>query len=270
MTSRRLTPDLIATDTYDWELFLRLAPDSLSALILGPQGPERTVVAHSEPLADPDLKTLENAIYDNPLILSDFSKVTILLSTSQLVQIPGGVAPELYEEIAGAMLPDSDAERTPLVSEMPDGSLLIAAIDMETLNFLRRSFPDARFMLSFSCLANGLAALRPEGKAQTFALFMPEELAIVSFDREGRLTFANRYDVQTADDCAYYILAAGGTELTSVCMGGDANMRNETIEKLNQAAPSLETMPLFLPKQLVELLQHEPTLPPDLIFTTES
>ena len=61
MTDRRLTRDLVA-DTSLWTLAVRVAPDSLSALIVGPVSADCAVMSRIEPLSDGSLKALQDAI----------------------------------------------------------------------------------------------------------------------------------------------------------------------------------------------------------------
>lgn len=269
MINRRLTQDLIA-DTSLWRLEVRIAPDSLSALLLGPMSADNSVIAHSEPLPDSTLKTLENAIYDNPLLLADFQSVTVIISTSQLVQVPEGLSAPMRERIAEAMLPDCDAPRRPVVAPMPGGEL-IAEVDSETLNFLHRTFPDARLTLSLSVDARWLDYYnRSRGdSAQLYALCYPDELKILTFNSCGALVFANRFDAFSAADCAYYILAAAGSDPMPISVGGSPDLRNSVIEQLRLAAPGAQFMPLTLPDSLLSVRRQAPEICDDLIFLTE-
>lgn len=267
MTATRLTPDLAPADLTAWHLILKVTPDALSALILGPQGPDRAVMAHSESLADATLETLENVIYDNPLILSDFGKVDVLVATSQRVMIPSSLPEAMDEEIVESMLPDSEGPRR-LISEPVAGGdyRVVAALEAETLGFLRRTFPDATIHLSLAVLIEAVSNMRPAGEAVNVAFTDSEELSVISFDSDGRLTFANRFGVDGAPDCAYFILAALGSEAESLSIGGDADLRHETIEQLRLAAPELAPQPLFLSPRIAELRCRADYIPLDLFY----
>ena len=263
MTSRRLTRDLVA-DTSLWTLCVRVSADSLSALVASPAGPDFSVMCCVEPLHDCSLKSLEDAIYDNSLLLGDFSRSVVVLSTSQLVQVPDGISAPLAERIAEALLPDCDAPRAFVSAPMPQGQV-IAAVDAETLNFLKRSFPDAAFTVSLGVLADAVASIRSD-EARIYAFCYPEELVVLTFDADGRLVFANRFDAFSPADCAYYILAAAGTEPLPVSLGGEPDLRNGVIDCLKQAAPDIELAPLTLPDSLVAVRRQTPEISDDLIF----
>lgn len=263
MTDRRLTRDLVA-DTSLWTLCVRVAPDSLSALLLGPVSADSAVLSRIEPLADGSLKALEDAIYDNSLLLGDFSRAYVVFATSQFTQIPDGISAPVAERIVDAMLPDCDAPRAVLNAPMPQGELL-AAIDSETFNFLKRTFPDARFTVSLSALAEGVAALPSDG-ARVFAFAYPGEVAVLTFDARGTLTFANRFDAFSPADCAYFILAAAGSGQLNVSLGGNPDLRNEVMEQLRIAAPEFALTPIALPEPLLAIRRQAPEISDDLIF----
>lgn len=263
MTSRRLTRDLVS-DTSLWTLCVRVSADALSALVAGPVSTDLSVLSHVEPLHDRSLKALEDAIYDNSLLLGEFSRSTVVLSTSRFVQVPDGLPAPLAEKIAEAMLPDCDAPRSFVSSPMPQGQV-IAAIDAETLNFLKRTFPDAVFTLSLSVLAEAVASIRSD-EARIYAFCYPDELVVFAFDASGSLVFANRFDAFSPADCAYYILAAAGDEPLPVSLGGEPDLRNGVIDCLKQAAPDIELAPLTLPDSLVAVRRQTPDISDDLIF----
>lgn len=263
MTSRRLTRDLVA-DTSLWTLCVRVSADSLSALVAGPAGPDSSVMSCVEPLHDCSLKSLEDAIYDNSLILGDFSRSVVVLATSQLVQVPDGIPAPLAENIAETLLPDCDAARAFVSAPMPQGQV-VAAVDAETLNFLKRTFPDAVFTISLSVLAGAVASIRSD-EARMYAFCYPDELVVLTFDAAGTLVFANRFDAFSPADCAYYILAAAGTERLPVSLGGEPDLRNGVIDCLKQAAPDIELAPLTLPDALVAVRHRMPEISDDLIF----
>lgn len=263
MTSRRLTKDLIA-DTSMRTLCVRVSADSLSALVAGPVGPDFAVMSCIEPLAAHSLKSLEDAIYDNSLLLGDFSRSTVVIATSQMVQIPDGIPAPMAEKIAESLLPDCDAPRSFISAPMPQGQV-IAAVDSETLNFLKRTFPDAVFSISLSVIAGVVSSIRSD-EARMYAFCYPDELVVLAFDADGLLVFANRFDAFSPADCAYYILAAAGTDPLPVSLGGDPDLRNGVMDCLKQAVPDIELAPLILPDAFVAVRRQSPEISDDLIF----
>ena len=266
MTATRLTPDLAPADLTEWSLILKVSPGAIDALILGPQRPERGMITLSEKLDGPSLETLENAIYDHSLLLSEFGRVNILISTSQRVIIPDSIPETMDEEIADAMLPDCEAPRRIISAPLPGAGRIIAAIDGETLSFLRRTFPDGEISLSLAATVAAVEKMRHAEQAVNVAITEPGELTLISFDASGRLTFANRFEVDCAADCAYFILAALGPDARTLSIGGNTDLRNETIEQLRLAAPDLEPTPLFLTPETAELRRHADNIPLDMFL----
>lgn len=99
-----------------------------------------------------------------------------------------------------------------------------------------------------------------------YAFCYPDELVVLTFDAAGTLVFANRFDAFSPADCAYYILAAAGTERLPVSLGGESDLRNGVIDCLKQAAPDIELAPLTLPDALVAVRHRMPEISDDLIF----
>ncbi len=265
MTNQRLTPDLLA-DPSLWTLRVRIAPGSLSALLVGPEGADRRVIGLSEPLTDPSLPTLENAIYDNPLLLSDFAAVNVVISTNQLALFPPEVDDNQAVSIAeDILLPDSEAARAPLFMEIPRYRLL-ALIDADTLNFLKRTFPDAKFQISLGVFANTLGNFRPADNRALLAVGEPGALSVCAYSPEGQLTFANRFEVTGPEDCAYYLLAVAGRLADTMTLGGDHDLRNLTIDRIHRAEPDAQVIPLSLPAPLLNLLRQAPDLPLELFL----
>ena len=266
MTRQRLTSDLL-NETSKWSLRVRIAPDSLSALLSGPEGADRSVIAMAEPLTDPSLPTLENAIYDNPLLLADFNRATIIVDTDQMAVLAGIENDALAINVAeDALLPDSEAPRAPLTMAIPDHKL-IALLDSDTLNFLKRTFPDAKFEISLGVFANKTASLLPPEKDSLLAVCEPDRLFICACRADGKLTFANRFAISGPEDCAYYILAVAGLHAGKITLGGDHDLRNRTIDEIHRAEPSAEVNILSLPDPILNSLRQAPDLPLELFLT---
>lgn len=265
MTPSLLTKELI-DDTSAWRLIVRIADDSMSALLLGPDGPERGALFHTERLEGPSVKALENAVYDNPLLLGDFEAVDVIFSTSQCFASPLAAAP-LREEMAEAMLPDYDAPRTLLAEPFgPDGEL-VYAVGSEMYNFVARTFACARFHHSLAIDAAWLGAhAEPSG---LYALCdSVSEMNLVGFGPDRRLVYLNRPPTFAPADCAYYILAAAapGAELTIGCRTGAVEQIEET---LCAVRPDARIMPLTLPDAMLRLGRQALQAPFDMLFLTQ-
>lgn len=267
-SSTPLTRDRIA-DTTLWRLILRIDPRRLSALLTGPESVQRPVIFHTEELADDSLKALENAIYDNQLLLSDFKRIDIIFSSPLLLTAPDGTD-SLHEAMAAAMLPDYAAPRTILSESFGAGSVVYAP-DSATVNFASRTFAAARLHHALAVNATYLTHRnRDKGlPGTTYALCeAPGEMTLVGFDAAGSLRYINRPSPREAADYAYYCLAGPGTG-SSTMVGGEPELRNEVCDILRRMQPGAKILPLTLPEELLHLRRMAPGATFDMLFLTQ-
>lgn len=259
MIPATLTKDLI-DNTSAMRLILRVAPERMDALILGPEGPEQTVLAHSVVPANDSAKALEDAIYDNPLLLGDFDSTDIILTSREFFSMPPAAA-ELRETMAEIMLPDYDAERT-LLDDSARGAGLCYAVEADKLNFLRRTFACARFRHSLAIDAEALEA------PGLYALCDDDaSMNLVRIDGEGAMTYLNRPQTYSPADCAYYILATvqSGDE---IFLSAPADINEQICSLIDRVNSSARVLPLTLDEPGVKLRDRAPGAPLDMIFLT--
>lgn len=259
MTPATLTKDLI-DNTSAMRLILRVAPERLNALILGPEGPEQTVLAHSVAPANDSAKALEDAIYDNPLLLGDFDSTDIIMTSREFFTLPPEAA-ELREAMAEAMLPDFDAERI-LLDDAAHGAGICYAVDADKLNFLRRTFACARFRHS---LAIDASAVNAPG---LYALCDSDaSMNLVRINADGAMTCLNRPQTYSPADCAYYILATmqPGDE---IFLSAPDDAREQICSLIGRVNPAARVLPLALDEPTVKLRDRAPGVTLDMIFLT--
>lgn len=269
MTSGALTRELIA-DTSLWRLIVRVGESRLCAMLSGPESVERSVLFHCEPLADDSVKSLENAVYDNPLLLGDFASTDVIFTTGSVFAAPAS-ASTLLEPMAEAMLPDFSAPRR-VGSERLSGTGidLVYASDADIYNFMARTFAAARFHHALA-LDGGYLFHRNAAagsSAHIYALCEDDQrLFIIAFDSAGSPAHLSVKQVRSAADCAYYILATGLPGAISV--GGAPDRRNEVCEILRRMRPDATVLPLTLSEDLLHLRHMAPEAAFDMIFLTE-
>lgn len=264
MTRHPLSKELL-DDATAMRLILRVEPRSLSALIVGPEAIEPTVISHREELADPTVKALENAIYDNPLLLSDFETIDIICPTRQFFLFPESVA-EMLDEMGAAMLPDEAAARTFLMETTGGGNPAVGyAVDADRLNFLRRTFSCARFHHSLAVAATRLQEHKPGFYALVNA---PGELMLVSVAPDATIRHLNLPEAIGANDCAYHILAAAepGEPITLMCV--DPELQAAISDTITKVKPSLNILAPELPESLLNLRRLAPDAAFDSLFIT--
>lgn len=267
MTSRPLTRDLIS-DTSLWRLILRVSPQRIAALLLGPESVERSVMAHCESLADGSVKALENAVYDNPLLLADFARVDVVFAGPQAFASPLP-ASFLRESMAEAMLPDFSAPRRIEAEEFPGGEM-VYAVDADVFNFISRTFAAARVHHALAVNLKYLFYRNSTGSAHSFALCENDGgMTLVCFNGAGVPALASLRTDLTAADCAYFILASDAQAQGAVSVGGDPQLRNEVCNLMRKVVTDATILPLTLTEDLLRLRQLAPEATYDMLFLTQ-
>ncbi len=264
MTRPQLTKELL-DDATPMRLILRVAPRSLSALIVGPESIDPTVIAHTEELTDGSVKALENAVYDNPLLLSDFDAIDIIIATRNFFLFPPSAA-ELLDDMAAAMLPDISAEREIMAETIADGGPAIGyAVDADRLNFLRRTFSCARFHHSLAVAGRLLGGFAPGFYALVNS---PGDLMLLSVQADSSLRYLNAPEAFGANDCAYHILAAAENREPITLMCVDQELQASITDTITKVKPSSNILPPQLPEPLLNLRRQAPQAAFDSLFIT--
>ena len=267
-----LTRDLIpGDDTSLWRLFLRISPRQLDALLLGPESVETSVIAHSVELGAPDCQALEEAIYDNPLLLSDFGQVVVTFDVPDFALIPSGCCSQM-EQIARALMPSENAQENYEFFGVEAGvdQFMAVRVSSDIMKFLRRTFSQATYGHVLAVDVTYLGHVNMNGDCcRTYGLCAAnDELAVVSFRSDGRPCFINMFADTSADDIAYYMLAArsqaGGGQLV---VGGELSRRNAASEVLRRVES--EVLPITLSEDLLQLCRMAPQAPLDMLFATQ-
>ena len=118
-----------------YDLAMRLEAETLHVLLYRSGEPE-SIVYRAVPLDAPGLppeRRLEETVYNNPLLLSDFHKVTILVDTTRYAIIPDNATggDTLFAEVlADRMLPDTadDSRAETLFTPMSPAGVTVAAV----------------------------------------------------------------------------------------------------------------------------------------------
>jgi hypothetical protein len=267
-----LTRDLIReSDTTLWRLFLRINPARLDVLLLGPESVETSVIYHSVELGAPDCQSLEEAIYDNPLLLSDFGQVIVTFDTPNFALMPAECG-EVQEQIAAALMPsERSADDFEYFSvEAGADQLMVVRVERDIMKFLRRTFAQAIYGHVLAVDVTYLNHVNQNGDCcRTYGLCTAfDSLEVVAFRADGRPCYINSFADVAPDDVAYYMLAArsqaGGGQLV---VGGELSRRNAAGEVLRRVES--EVLPITLSEDLLQLCRMAPQAPLDLLFATQ-
>lgn len=226
----------IITDPACWQLIMELSDDSLQVMAFSPFEQHEMIY---ERIESPEpklsrLRKLEDAVYDNPLLLSEFRRVTVLCDTTRFMALPdfagsdnvSGVAAFRYLFPGG---PDG-ARGEVLFSELPELNMSIAyEVDASVAGFLRRTFPCVRFEHPLVPLCRYFKS-RHRGRSygKTLVNINGRRLDIVTLGNNAPL-MVNSFRFREPMDAVYYILSSRKSlklaDTDEIIIGGDRMTR---------------------------------------------
>jgi len=145
-TSKPRIPAIELADTGEWHLIVYITRRSLQAW-LRPRGQANATgvelfTAEWEESKDSTLREIENAVYDHPRILEDYS-TDIIIETPKTLWVPREVSanPSYAETVFSKIWPDAIDEMS--IDDTRDASCLYYLTD-GLRSFLQRTFPGTR------------------------------------------------------------------------------------------------------------------------------
>lgn len=252
-----LAKDLITRPAL-WRMALCLRRASLDVVLSSPydEGPlvYRTLKfdEHLEPLA-----AFEEAVYENPLLLSDFSRTDILIDTPRFTIAPSEVgADDVRQGLLRALWPD-EALSVVAVPMHGTGETLLLGLDEGVRAFLARTFLDSAPGHPVSTLASYFAPMAEAGNApgRFFVNLRADGADVIGFVG-GKLCVANAYAAATPEDTAYFVLASAQTadfplEDGEIMLCGDMKARQQVAPILRDFAHKV--MPAVFPSEALRL-----------------
>ena len=273
-----LTADLI-DNPGQYRLGLRLGRGRLDVTLDSPLA-EGSLMVHSlvlDEAAPSPLKALEACVYDNPLLLCDFQKITCIVDTDTFVGLPPGLDGDdeecraAREEIFAAAYADFAAEggETFLSPTGVAGVSVMAGVDAGIAAFLRRTFFNVRLLHHLSPLCRYFLSMAVRGnQSRVYANLRPGATDII-VTRSGNLLLANSYTTPTVADRVYFILAVRRLldlpEGAETLLSGSVALREELMPALREMVTSL-VMPVIFPSVIFRAGKDAMRAPFDLIL----
>lgn len=274
-----LTADLIDNPA-QWRLGMRLGRDRLDVTLDSPLA-EGSLMVHSlefDEAAPSALKALEACVYDNPLLLCDFQKITCIIDTDTFLVLPPGLdgddaeCLEARNAVFAATFPDFSAGGevdTFLSPTGVPGVAIMAGVDAGIAAFLRRTFFNVRLLHNLSPLCRYFLSVAVRGnQSRVYANLRPGATDII-VTRSGNLLLANSYATPTVADTVYFILAVrqllGLPEGAETLLSGSVALREEVMPALREVVPSV-VMPVIFPSVIFRAGKDAMRAPFDLIL----
>ena len=269
MPSDKLTKDMIQQPQL-WRLAMEISAERLQVVMYSIH--EDNSLIFRDILLDTSamspLAALEDAIYENPLLLSDFSKVDCLLDTTRFTVVPSEIrSDDLRRRVLASLWPDDGYE---VVADDISGcdATILTAVDSGLSGFLGRTFIDADVRNRISPLVSyfaGKSRLGSSGKM--FVNLRGGEMDVISFGRD-KLKMASTIAFGSTDDAVYYILASAkvtefNVETDELMLCGDMAMREQLMPLLRRYVNYV--MPVVFPSAMMRTGKEAMSVPFELI-----
>lgn len=249
--NQRLDRDMIDTPQM-WRLIMGIGHDSIDIAITC-ASIDNSLIHRHIPLdteAPTPCRALEDAIYDNPLLLSDFGSIDIVVDTPHFALLPAGTSTGTADLILSELFTDTEAPSTLTITPMPRcGAAIAMLLPADIHGFLHRTFPQLRLHHRLAPLTEYFSAHTRMGSAgKMYAHFHKGAVDIIAFGSDG-LTLANTMRYRDPSDAIYYILACRrmlDTDSDSeLFLSGEPALREPVTPTLREYVPYV--MPAFFP-----------------------
>lgn len=233
-------------------LYMRIGQRQLECMLYNPYE-DRSLIYRKiefENQGENRVRALENAIYDNPLLLEgDFAEIAIAIDTPRVALIPSqaGDAEDVFR-----LWHNGSATSDMVFTVTPPGidATLAAAVDRQLWNFVRRTFATAQITHPLATLITYGRAKSAGASPKMFVNLHDDTLETV-VTSGSRLFEATRFSASLTNDAAFYLLSMmslKGQEPEEVYVAGDSQRRRELIESLRRFHPYV--MPLIFPSEM--------------------
>lgn len=261
-------------DTRAWNLYLAIDMGHIDILGYCTIG-ENSLLTAGIPLdteAQSHLIAVQEAVYDNPLLLNEFNKVTVVNRGGHHTLMPTDIA---HSDIAGEILTEITGKEEGesgrlIVDELPLLDISMCHFMEEGLyNFMRRTFNGVKFIHSLSVLTRYFhGTMRAAGSRCSHVNVRSGCIDIVIYSGD-TLLLANSYRCTEPTDALYYIIATrralGIDSKESVILSGDRDAREALMPLLREYLPTV--IPAIFPAAMFRAGgQKAMEAPADLIY----
>lgn len=252
----RLTKDAIRDHRF-WNLSLKISDSALDIALRSTVEDNSLILRHVgfDRAAMSVPKALEEAVYDNPLLLCDFGRVDVVVDCPRLAFVPAAVASDgdRLEKAASLLWPGDDTGKL-IVNDIPRAqAALMMKLDSDIAGFIARTFnnPPVCHRLTPLCRYFSFQS-RAVNNIKMFVNVSPDAVDIVAFSNNG-LLLANTFRTTTVADALYYCLAVARScsfdQLNDEMMlSGDRAVRDSLTPLLRQYVNYV--MPLVFPSDI--------------------
>lgn len=197
----------MVTDTGLWRLVVDLSGHRLQAWLRRTDDAAEPMhlLADTRWTDDDTLTNIENAVYDNPVVLDDF-EADVIVTTPRFVCLPAalGADEELCRKAYSLVFGETAAQD--IMTDCGEEYTFVYMLVPGLRSFLTRTLAGSRICCRASRLAEYWGAHAGDGR-HLFADYREGTLDMALF-ADGRLQLAARRDCERPDDAAYFLLNA--------------------------------------------------------------
>lgn len=258
-------------DTAICNMLLRLSDTRLDAAVYSVVA-EGSLVRRSFPLVSPSRtphEMLEDTVYENPLLLSDFRRTFLVVATPRTIFIPAEAAAEA-ETLFRLQYPDFDGECRVSATGTAD-AVCVWGLEADTARFLNRTFaPDISIDSSLATLCRYFAARPGRGASTRMACVLREDSADIIAICGHSLRMAVTIEFATVADLLYRILNARrllglDPQTDELILAGNQSLREQLSPLLRRYVASV--MPAIFPPQMFNAGREALLAPFDMIVS---
>lgn len=245
-----LEKDMIS-QTELWKLALLVADTRIDIALFPPTPREEMIVSSFDfPASAPSrLRAIEDIIYENPLLFSDFKRVDCIVDNCPQLLMPADAAADpdaaamIYAMSTDSATSPADPLPEPMIFPSGDPLTVVAATPSPDIDaFFRRTFYNVSFDSRIASLTRYFASVvtptRPDCPA-FYAIARNGRLTLIAM-RSRSVLLANSFEYRSDIDAAYYILATAST------LGIDPAALNLYLSPA--AGPLADTLALHVPQ----------------------
>lgn len=265
-----LTKEMVGESTLS-RLSLRLGPGRVDVAVYNPLE-NGSLLTRSRKLSDEGgdaaayLKSLEDFIYANPLLLCDFASTDVIVETSCFAVVPAELSDDDSVRMLHLAHPDMEKDAAVEVTRLPElGAAVAMGLPQPLVSFLRRTFPAVTLAHSMVPLMRFFRSKIPAGNSVKALVNFRDDSADIIIEKHSGLLLANRYESSEPADLLYYVLSAVSRitpKAEEVYLSGSRTLRDAVTPELRRFHPYV--MPMIFPSEMFRAGSDAMTMPFDL------
>lgn len=233
--------------------------NGIATLSVSPEGWRQGAVSVDASVSSTPAKILEEAVYNSPSLLSDYTRIDVVADTERFVLVPSELASDetAVSKVIGLLWPDETDE--PVTVDLCCSAAFLSLFGKGLVGFVSRTFPSGALHHRLAMLTSYfMSRPAPVNHLKLYAHFeASSRIDIVVLDSRGPV-MVNSFKCESIDDAVYYIMAAvkdsGFDALDDemiVC--GDFQSCTEATDVLRQYINSVMPLPQVVDEKNIAL-----------------